>query len=350
MEIITTEDVISHIYLNPAHKYDIWIEFINKFHPTVRVVLNEDSDFFTNDDNAVFGFVHSFGLEPKIEENYDTILSYFSLHHPYEEEGIVISIINTDREEAEKLSTRYGIICLPLDSPLSENSLFQEGIEKSVERGEDNSGWDQVLAGNLAYPSNAIIFIDRYMFANDSHQITSQHGVANVFEVLDSVLPKKLDISYHVLLAFDASTLDSDNDFRSMAQKVNKLKRQLNRPYTIEIELVSIDKNYLPNYDETHNRRIISNYFIVRLDRSLKAFDNAKSLYSQTIWLDWLGSKGIIRQKNSDTPYKAQRKYLKELRKAVASLQRVQDQQAILFAQNANLNISIKDIKNRLLK
>ena len=352
MEIITTENILNQLYYNPNQKYNDWIEFINKCQPTLRLILNEHSDFSSNDENVAFDFIKSLGVNSKIVDGYKSVLSYIATGWTRENSGTTIAILDIQPNEMRQISEKYGIVCQPLDISVIDNILFQEGVEKSVERGEKNRGWSEILKQDLTKPSNALIFIDRYMFAKDSHGITFKHGVENVYDILNAVLPCQLDISYQVLLAFDASTLDNreDIDFKSITTEVNKLKKRLIRPYNIDIELVSIDKRYLSNYDETHNRRIISNYFLLRLDRSLKAFANNRSLYSQTIWLDWLGSKGIVRQKNSDIPFKAQRKYLKELRKAILTLQKVRDPQAVSFAQNGNIRIPITDIRNRLIK
>lgn len=353
MEIITTERIVRQLSLNQDHKYEVWIELIEKCKPTLRIFLNENSDFYSNDENVAWNFIQAKDLEPKIIKDCKSILSYFSSEQVFDESGIIVGLLDIDSFEAKRIFDQYGIICHTLDQSVAGNLLFDEGIEKSVDKNEPDRGWEEILGNNPIKPSNALIFIDRYMFANDtSNHITFQHGVENVFQVLDRVLPYKFAISYQVLLVFDASTLDNkgDIDFNLIVKNINRIKKRLNRSYNIVIEVVSINKTYLPNYDETHNRRIISNYFLLRLDRSLKAFDNGRSLYSQTIWFDWLASKGIVRQKNSDMPFKAQMKYLKELRKSISTLQAVKDQSVVSFAQNGNTHISIKDLRNRLLK
>ena len=152
---------------------------------------------------------------------------------------------------------------------------------------------------------------------------------------------------YHILFVFDASTLSihSGDTFENIAKQLNKLVVRLARPYNIIMESVSIDHNDM-NYDETHNRRILSNYFIVRVDRSLKAFRPTHSLYSQSMFLDWGASKGIIHSKRSDVPAKALGKYIKEVKIAIGQLKKSVGQ--VPFAKNGEI-LPIKDISHRFI-
>ncbi|MDE5757920.1 MAG: hypothetical protein K2H85_04835, partial [Allobaculum sp.] len=70
MEIITTENILNQLYYNPNQKYNDWIELSNKCQPTLRLILNEHSDFSSNDENVAFDFIKSLGVNSKIVDGY----------------------------------------------------------------------------------------------------------------------------------------------------------------------------------------------------------------------------------------------------------------------------------------
>lgn len=353
LSVYTTENIISTIYKDNENKYDVWYDFITKIRPSMNVLLDEGSDYDDNDYNPVYIFEKDFDIDIKPEyiksDSTETYISQVVSMRPNEiSNPCAIFILNVDKKTADLISQKYGVICHSFDENPADCPIFQEGIEKSVDKNETGRGWFELFDNQSVSPSNSLVFVDRYLFAKDSGGITSQDGLDNVFDILDKLLPKKLDVDYHVLFAFDASTINTTNgdSFEQISTQLNRLTLRLNRPYRIIVETVSIDKNDF-NYDETHNRRILSNYYIIRVDRSLKAFRQKKSLYSQSLWLDWCASKGIVRQKRSDAPAKALYKYLKEVRDAINQLKNSSG--SVAFTQSGDKRVEISNIKQRLM-
>lgn len=354
MALYTTEQIVSTIYRDNENKYDAWYYLITKLRPNMKILLDADTDYHENDYNPVYMFQKDYDIEVEPEYLEDVgansdlakieTMQFASIPDP-----CAIIILDVDQDTAKKISEKYGVICHSFnESPLT-SPLFQEGIEKNVDNRETKRGWHELFPTGSVSPSNSLVFVDRYLFSKDSNGITSQDGIDNVYEILNHILPAQLGVDYHVLLVFDASTLETalGDTFASISTKINGLKKRLNRPYPVLIETISLDHNDM-NYEETHNRRILSNYFIVRADRSLKAFRSDQSLYSQSLWLDWAASKGIVVQKRSDAPAKALFKYLKEVRKAVIQLKRALG--VVPFTQNGNGHIQIASMAHRLMK
>ncbi len=352
LAIYTTEDILTAIYQDQEHRYDGWYEFITKTRPSLNVLLKEGTDYDDNDYNPVFMFHKDFDIEvePEYAEDIEGE-SYLSQVSALTIDDIAkpcsVFILDVDKATAKSVSDKYGVICHSLEDTPEESPLFMECIEKNIEKSEKNRGWHE-LVKDSTNPANAMVFVDRYLFSKDSGGITYQDGINNVYEVLNHVLPQNLGTDYHVLLVFDASTLSaaSGETFKSISEDVNKLVPKLKRSYNIVIETVSIDRNDM-NYDETHNRRILSNYFIIRVDRSLKAFRANNSLYSQSLFLDWVASKGVIRQKRSDVPAKALYKYLREVRAAIAQMKKSVG--SVPFSRNGIIE-PITTIQNRLIQ
>lgn len=263
LSIYTTENIISTIFRDNENKYDAWYDFITKLRPTMKVLLDEDTDYDDNEYNPVFMFEKDYDIQ--VEPEYTDEVgenSYLSRIEKMELNGVAdpfaIFILDIDEDTANRISEKYGVVCHALSSKTTSNPIFQEGIEKTVERQETRKGWMELLTGKNTTPSNHLIFIDRYLFSDDSNGITQQDGLDNVAEVLEMALPSKLGVDFHVLLIFDATEMGKNMTFNQLSTKLNAIKKHIKRPYNIIIEALSINHSDF-NYDETHNRRILSN-------------------------------------------------------------------------------------------
>lgn len=348
LSIYTTEDIINTIVQDDSDKYLAWFDFISKTKPTMIVSLNVESDYEVNDAHPLFCLEQNYDIEVVLDNEEDDVISKILSSENFElTNGNSIFILDVDEGTAQNISNKYGVICHSFCIPAKENQLFQEGIEKNVDKNEYNLGWQNVICSTPVTPTNALIFVDRYLFSSDSKgQITAEDGINNVYEILDQTLPKKLCMDFHVLLVFDATKSESQIQFDKICTRINKLKTKLKRPYNILIELLSINSSNF-NYSETHNRRILSNYYLIKVDHSLKAFRNGNCLYSQSISLDYAASKGIVRQKASDVPIKSINKYIRELKVAIEYM--IEKRIPVQFAQNGNSHIPINNILNRLI-
>ena len=88
-----------------------------------------------------------------------------------------------------------------------------------------------------------------------------------------------------------------------------------------------------------------SNYFVIRAEHSLKIQRDSKRLYTQYVSLDWVASKGVIRNIYSDLPEEC----ISDCIKTVKRLIKENNDKHILFSQNGEMK-PIDDIVNRLVK
>lgn len=353
ISLYTTERIISAIYHDDENQFTAWYDFIRIHRPSLRVLLDRGSDYHTNDLNPVYLLQKDYDIEvvPETDEGGIPLIERVkNLELRYIDDPHALFILDIDEEWASVISRKYGILCHPLGMEAERNPLFQEGVEKSIDKNEPRRGWSELLLEGNTPPSNYLIFIDRYIFADDRNDITSEDGFDNVFEILDQALPGQLGCEFHILFIFDASTLRKSKaglTFESLTKRLVKIRRQLRRPYPIVMEALSISRDDF-NYDETHNRRILSNFYLIRADHSLKAFRNGRGLYTQTLWLDWGASKGIVTHRNSDLPAKALYKYIRETKRAIATLR--QKTGSTLYSRNGDINITVNKITHRVLK
>lgn len=356
LALYTTEQIVSEVFTDEENKYKAWYDIITKLRPTMKILLAQDTDYDDNENNPVYQFQNNFDIDVDLQysddvgENSDLAkiraMQLNSISDP-----CAIVILDVDVATAKKISEHYGIICHSFQELPEKSPIFQDGIEKNLNKGENKRGWHELIFPDVSNLSNSLIFIDRYLFRPDTQgevKIKIEDGIENVRVLLDTILPKtepeflkkskNSNNGYHILFIFDA-TLYKDKDlgelgiyneeikekpkklFKVVSEKINKIKKKLNRPYTIDIEIVSINSNDF-NYDETHNRRILSNYFFIRAEHSLKAFRGDVSLYTQSLWLDWVASKGIVHAHRSDVPGKSLYRLIKEIRKTINQLKK----------------------------
>lgn len=353
LSIYTTENIISAIFKDNENKYDAWYDFITKLRPNMKVLLDVDTDYEDNDYNPVYMFQKDYDIqvEPEFLEDVGDN-SYIHQIERMEMQSVsdpfAIFILDVDEDTARKISEKYGVVCHALSVHPHSNPIFQEGIEKSIEKKEPRNGWHELLTGENTTPSNQMVIIDRYLFSDDSNGITTQDGLDNISEILKLALPQKLGVDFHVLIIFDATEMGKNPmTFNQLSTKLNGIKNSIKRPYNIILEVASISRDDF-NYDETHNRRILSNYYIIRLEHSVKAFKSGRGLYSQTIWLDWAASKGVISHRTSDAPSRSLYKYAKETMTAIEQLKKKVG--GTLYSHNGNCNLSISDIKHRICR
>lgn len=348
LTIYTTEDIVSSIMNDPDDKYATWKLLFKKIKLSFNVLLNETTDLDKNDDNPLLSISKGEDQDLQIEsKNNSTIDKLINLDSNVVIAPGTILLIDVSEEIAKKISLKYGVICHPLHVKPEDNPIFRDCIERNIEKDDSPHSWNHLL--NISSPilSNALIMTDRYLFSKDSGNITYKDGVENVFEILDSILPKNLNVDYHILFVFDATKIDHATTFEEVSTKLNKLKKRLNRAYPINIETLSVEFSQDDeNYKKTHNRRIISNYFIIRAEHSLRAFRNNVGLYTQSLFFDWAASKGIIKQVNSDIPDKALSKCIRDMQKIINTLKNSKE---VNFTQNGKSNMPLSELKNRLI-
>lgn len=198
-----------------------------------------------------------------------------------------IYILNIDKETAEKIQREYGVICQSTDN--LDDSILTEGfIDMSPHYGDRDYGWERVLKMHKKYPSNAVIINDRNLFSNETLDSESgkpgnRLGIENLYEILNAIIPKKFCGDYQVFLCFDKSSLNSNVTEDYICKQIQSLIKRLKRRGTIVIEVLVLHGDSSPKYNLTHNRRVLTNYFILTAEHMLKAFDNTKSISTQHI-------------------------------------------------------------------
>ena len=186
-----------------------------------------------------------------------------------------IFILESSKEDSERIAEKTGtaVIASFDDKPecLKKSDvglIIPEGDERCV-------SWEQFfekMSLSPRVPSNAVVLIDRYMFAKGGGLSDVPDAIYNLEHILNSILPPKLAYEFQVLMVAQKPWKD-DLDIVGLYESFAEIRRRLNRPYLIVFELALFDQK-ASIYEESHDRKIISNYFMGDFSHGFKAFSS----------------------------------------------------------------------------
>ena len=328
-----TEKALEEICLG---KYPNWLAIAKMQTKIVISVYN--NEIFLDDENPINIFMKSYGVS--VEPNNDYIEKIPQDHKSVLNNPCGAFLLDIDEKTAKQIELDYGVICQSTKN-VNDNSLIYSKEISSEER-EEIHNWTNFLQYIKSTPSNTLLVNDRYLFANDDN--IHKNGIHNAAKIIDAILPADFKSDYHVLFVFDSLKLKPGITFSNIANWLNKEIRGI-RTYPIKLEMISVKMNsYL--YEHTHNRRIISNYSIIRSEHKFNAFYESKCLCSQTLNCDMLYSKGI--SNDSDCPIKPYLKMINDL-KSIANYGKTHATSGYEYACNGNTSLPISSLQNRLL-
>ena len=290
--IVTTQKILEKLFLDDS----VWGKIVAQ---TKCFYVKFDSEWWEEDDmtplmqlaNAQADIKDGKDIFANIQQHPEVIAKYPSS----------VFILDIDTDEAARLQQRFGVIVQSVEH--LDEAILTEVSQQSIytEEKDDNIGWSDVFKSIHDLPVNAVIINDRNLFTNDQlikdkdGNIIERHlsGVDNVAGILGSILPRTLDIPFHVLVVCDKAGVEKHLTVKNVITYLNGLKKQLNRPYPINMELLAVSSQST-FYKNTHNRRILTNYAYLTFDHKVNAFENRRSKASQFININKLFSYGSL--------------------------------------------------------
>ena len=256
-------------------------------------------------------------------------------------------ILDIPFAEAKKIQIEYGVICRSgIDTNVS--TLIDINDEHTTDKNKPlGRGWDTVLDSVESLPSNALILTDRYLFKTTNAKYGN--GFDNVRSILTELLPRELNTTYHITIIFNKDSIDPLYNFQTIAKRLNDIKEEMKRPYPITMEVLGITgKN--ETYHNLHNRRIVSNYFVVKMDHRLAAFNKTVGTVDQTITPQVLFTEESL-NRHSTAPLKTMRQVVSALREFSNSLSSPYTKHdSYYYAVNGEWMEKCISIRNRLIK
>ena len=256
-------------------------------------------------------------------------------------------ILDIPSAEALAIQKTYGVMCLSSAAP-DISPLIDINDEHTTDKNEPlGRGWDTVLDSVEFLPSNALILTDRYLFKTTNAKYGN--GFDNVRSILTELLPRELNTTYHITIVFDKDSIDPLYNFQTIAKRLNDIKEEFKRPYPIMMEVLGITgKN--DTYHNLHNRRIVSNYFVVKMDYRLAAFNKAVGTVDQTITPQVLFTEDSL-NRHSTAPLKSMEQIVSTLCEFSNSLSSpYTNHDSYYYAVNGEWMEKCIAIRNRLIK
>lgn len=287
--IFTTKSNLEDICLDPSKQawYEMLLKLKEVFINDESMPLDEEDPLFILDNMQVDVVSSKKEYIESIPDNPSLVL----------QEPCGIFLLDISSSEAANIQRKYGVICQSISS-MSHDVLTHKGYTIEAIENEVGYSWKDVFKKFESTPSNSAIIIDAHFFDNDDfdrrqdcYDTRKNLGLKNLEWILDCILPKKFEDVYHVavmLTNIDEARRERHNIRTSLtnaqiATAINKIKKTLNRGYDICIEVHFFSQKG-GFHQLIHNRRILSNYFIVDVPYKLTAFDaNGTARASQTI-------------------------------------------------------------------
>ena len=352
------------VYISDKTLEKIWLEYPDsnwgKILSQLRVIYisEEQTNEYLNEDGVLWQ-IQMAGIQ--LEPSTAYIQGIINGTESISEKPFGVFILDIDPAQALKMQKENGVICMSSYKIDEDILTLIDPSSKMYDEGEMGD-WKEVLGGVNAssFISNSLIINDRNLFANDGYK-TNRKGekyedktaIYNITEMLNEIIPFTLAKPYHISVVCDYECISNGLTHKSIAEKVNKIKRALDRPFPIEIEILFIKRGDRRITDATHNRRIISNYFILKADHKICAFKpcNEKqsvSICGQNISIDKLYSRGLFDK--SDPPAKGYKSDLTKYRNIIKILTEGENNGFTNYYLGQNgQEKPITELKNRLL-
>ena len=354
IDIFTTKENLESICLDEGKRP--WLDMIIK----LKEVFVNDDDIFSEDvDPEDDPFYTLDGMQIDIntsrKDYINNILQnpVLVLRHP---SGIFLLDIPVDK--ANQIQKDYGVLCQSTKQ-LDHTPLTQTHFPTELLEGENGKSWNNMIAHFKDLPSNSALIIDAHLFNEDRfderancYDERKRDGIDNILGILDSILPASFQDVYHIgVLITDTDKAKAARRSRSnltndrIATAINKLKKELKRNYPINIEVVFFDQND-DGHKLIHNRRILSNYFIVTADYKLAAIRKGRSLCGQTIAAYPL-FEAIDKYPDSD---KKEKRIRNEIKQFSDFFRRQSNSHTALLYQNGQKNDDFTQLKHRFFQ
>ncbi|MCR4964896.1 MAG: hypothetical protein K6A41_04495 [Bacteroidales bacterium] len=271
---------------------NVWFTLLSK-----QTVLFLDKNIYEeleDYNDPLFTFSESYDINLTVsKKDFNNIINDDTEFLLSEPQGVFL--LDIDKQQAQAIQEKYGILCQSTDN-LRECDISGEEHKIALFKDNYEYSWKDLFNNGLKVPSNSLIIVDRYIFGwEGKYKSGYTDGIENIKQILRCILPKSLSCDYHVLVLFDENASTDRNYKREnvVRQLDEFIKLELRKPYNIIIELFSVSGSCF-NYDATHDRRIISNYFIITVDHLIKAFKNdGCPICNQDLRIEYVYSHGL---------------------------------------------------------
>lgn len=341
--IYTTKD---NLFRLCSEKENSWYKVIMKMK---KVVVCMDNDENWNPTNPILQNLHK--AQVNCSKNNDFINQIVTTNpEKVLDDPSAAYLLDITNDKAKSIQSKYGVICQTKDN--DNNILIKKGWTIHTEDPSKTQSWN-FFFHDYDCPTNSIVIIDRYFFSSEVGE-SLDDSLYNLEQILDSLLPKESPQNIQqVIIIFDFKTFNlakdkrengSDYTFRALAEKINRIKPKV-RKYSFDLELLSINPD-CHRYEDTHDRRIISNFSIIEAMHKLKVFKTNNTITcGQSLTFKRLFEEGLDIGAKSTLPAFLKKNTIKQIQDSIKI-----SRKTMLYACNGHV---VEDgnfeIRNRLL-
>lgn len=357
VSIFTTKACVEEFHLQD----NAWFKMIRKLK---KVYVNDDPFSEcdeSNPDDDLFLTLDEMGV--KLVDDEKAFINDIPknpssvLNHP-----CGIYLLDIDDSLANQIQEDYGVICQSIGN-LNDKPLTQSHFSNELNEDSEGLSWSKMFAHYKQLPSNSFLIIDAHLFENDRfdenqnvYDPQRSIGINNLYEIISTLLPNQFNGEFHIgILLTDYDIAKSMGKVRTnltnkrISKAIHRLKERLDCSYkdNLIIEVFFFDCRD-DRHRMIHNRRILSNYFIITADYRLAALRNGRSTVDQSVTIFPL-FENINNDPDSDKKEKRISYEIRKFKEFFISQTRSVGPTA-LFLQNNRTMEDFNDMKNRLIK
>lgn len=172
----------------------------------------------------------------------------------------------------DKFAADMGVLNITPENYADFEELFIDNGAAISKNAKEN--WKWVLRGCVKHTCNALLIVDNYLFKNDFE-------LKNVIELLDCLIPDKLETEFHLtIVSSRQQDIFNKDEMYVASDKRNKIEKEVKkiRPH---IKSVQIEIFFVGN--EFHDRSIVSNNIWIGAGSGFGLFNNDKPNKPTTI-------------------------------------------------------------------
>lgn len=198
-----------------------------------------------------------------------------------------IFLLDIPEDKAAYIQSKFGVLC---QSTTSTNHKFltQKGYSAELIDGIKDKSWSDIFKKFKSSPTNSALIIDAHLFENDQYDERlgcydkeRSCGLNNLKIIIDQILPDSFGDTYHIgVLLTNTDEAKANRRSRTsltnsrIASAINRIKRKITRPYDISIEVIFFSQ-LDDGHKMIHNRRVLTNTYVLDAQYKLAAFDNS---------------------------------------------------------------------------
>lgn len=169
------------------------------------------------------------------------------------------------KEGRNDIQNKYGVLCLSENYKEEIRSLEECKYDDFIDAaGEKSISWGQIITTSFA-PCNTLVFCDLYLYKDDRYA----NNVRNI--IVSFCKNRFIESQLQIVFIWDGS-VNREEKANSFAKTIFDILPQINN-IRIEFILCDISNNKFKLHEHAHNRRLLTNYSILRSDYTLAIFD-----------------------------------------------------------------------------